>query len=158
MVSNATSGDAPFALQGQGFAAEGAFGLVKVNKTTVSIFLNYSMMVQWRISLSLAIKKELQEEGICYTLLFPACLKIIVEMNAWFFDDPQSDSLEKHKAGNESESWIRLPLPRQKQRRRPRDGCLTKSMHSCRALERVTALNAPFTPTKLECLVRMAQP
>ena len=55
----------------------------------VSLFPDYTFLVQQQRALFLVVKKEMREQGIRYALMFPVWLKVMMDANSKFFTDPK---------------------------------------------------------------------
>ena len=72
-------------------------GPYSVNNAKVSMFPDYTLNVQRRRFSFMAVKRELREAGIQYSLMFPARLKVMLDGNTTFFNEPE-----------EAWSWLEL--------------------------------------------------
>lgn len=101
-------------------------GPFQVENLKVSIYPDYTLEVQRHRSSFLEVKKALRKEGIQYSLLFPARLKLILDGTTLFFETPNEawDWLDTYRGsrdrGGEATDSARGCLSRQRPRRTPR--------------------------------------
>ncbi|CAJ0925091.1 unnamed protein product [Ranitomeya imitator] len=63
-------------------------GLIKFDNATISIFPDFSMELQKQRARFMDVKKQLREENIVYSMLYPARLRIVYKGSSLFFTDP----------------------------------------------------------------------
>lgn len=82
-------------------AAARATGPYNVGNGRVTLFPDYTLEVQRKRASFLAVKKALRDEGLQYSLMFPARLRVTLNEKTHFHDSPEEawDWLELYKAG-----------------------------------------------------------
>lgn len=128
-------------------------GPYRVDNINVSLFPDYTLDVQRHRASFLAVKKALRDEGIQYSLMFPARLQVTLDGKTFFHNDPDEawSWLETYRAGTDGKGGTREQTAetsrpyrtRRTRRRRPgTQGPSTMQTETEKEKERSAALQA----------------
>ncbi|KAJ1093032.1 hypothetical protein NDU88_006141 [Pleurodeles waltl] len=109
--------------QGHVLQAERACTLITVASSRVSLYLDYTMLVQHCWAPFQEVKRHLRTHGLVYALIFRAKLKVIHEQRSHFFDTPRAarewlDQIFQSKRSDQPQEFGSQKLNRRARRTR----------------------------------------